>query len=132
MAKSIRDARELAMKILFQMDANKNFDYELFVANDITGDFKDSPRVMDILENMKLHITDIDNTIEENSKNRKVQRIPKADLAIIRVAVCEILYLDDVPEAVSINEAVELAKAYGTDKAPGFINGLLGQTVRSR
>ncbi|MBK5253025.1 MAG: transcription antitermination factor NusB [Peptostreptococcaceae bacterium] len=132
MAKSIRDARELAMKLVFQMDANNNFDYEMLVATDITEDFRNYPRVMDILENIKIHIKAIDKTIKDNSKNRKVARIPKTDVAILRVALCEILYLDDVPEAVSINEAVELAKMYGTDKSKGFVNALLGQVVRSK
>jgi N utilization substance protein B len=56
--------------------------------------------------------------------------MPKADLAIIRVAVCEMKYISDIPNAVSINEAVELAKAYGTEQSPKFVNAVLSKIQR--
>ena len=52
--------------------------------------------------------------------------------AILRLAVAEILYCDDIPDSVSVNEAVELAKKYGGEEAPKFVNGLLGTVVRSK
>ena len=56
--------------------------------------------------------------------------MPKADLAILRLALAEIYYIDEIPVSVSINEAVELAKKYGTEKSSKFINGVLGSAVR--
>lgn len=74
----------------------------------------------------------IDATIEAASNNWKFKRIAKVDLAILRLSITEMLYYDngDFPEKVSINEAVELAKKYGSEKSPSFINGLLGRIAR--
>ena len=76
------------------------------------------------------HLEEIDSKIEEKAKGWTVNRIAKAELTILRLAVFELLYVDDVPNRVAINEAVELAKAYGGDKGPGFINGVLASIVR--
>ena len=70
--------------------------------------------------------TDIDALINKYSINWKTSRMAKLDLAILRLSVIEIKHLsDEIPVSASINEAVELAKAYGTDKAPKFINAIL-------
>ena len=68
--------------------------------------------------------------IEDNLKSWKIIRIAKTDLAILQLAVYEILYRDDIPDSVIINEAVELGKEYGTDDSGSFINGVLGRIVR--
>lgn len=75
---------------------------------------------------------EIDNTIEQNAKDWAVARIAKAELTVLRLAIYEVAFDDNVPERVAINEAVELAKKYGDDKAPAFINGILGGIARSR
>ncbi len=74
-----------------------------------------------------LMIPQIDQAIEEVSVGWKVRRMPKADLSILRLAVYEIRYDDKIPTGVAINEAVELAKTYGTDATPGFVNGILSK-----
>ncbi len=68
----------------------------------------------------------IDNTIKANLKEWTMDRVSKVDLSILRLAVCEILHIEDIPSNVSINEAVELAKKFSDDQAPKFINGVLG------
>nr|UWI51238.1 transcription antitermination factor NusB [Clostridioides difficile] len=70
----------------------------------------------------------IDELINKHAKNWTVDRMPKVDVSILRLSVCEIVYLD-TPNKVSINEAVELAKIYCDDKSPKFINGILGSVV---
>ena len=65
-------------------------------------------------------------------KGWTVDRISKVSLTILKLALYEILYVDDVPEKVAINEAVNLAKKYGTDSDPAFVNGVLGSYVNSR
>lgn len=77
------------------------------------------------------YVDDIDKSIAENLKGGwKINRLPKVNLAILRLAVYEIFFVDDVPNSVAINEAVELAKKYsGKEDAP-FINGVLGGVVR--
>lgn len=76
------------------------------------------------------NIATIDNIIEINLRSWKMERIAKVDLAILRMAIYEILYRDDIPNSVAINEAVELGKAYGTDDSGSFINGVLGRVVK--
>ena len=73
----------------------------------------------------------VDEVIEANSKNWRFERISKVDLAILRLALLEIMYLE-VPPKLAVNEAVELAKKYSTDKAYKFVNGLLGGYLNSR
>lgn len=73
------------------------------------------------------HIKELDEMINEKSTGWKTSRMSKVDLAIIRVAVYEISFEDDIPFKVSINEAVELAKKYGTDDSASFVNGVLAK-----
>jgi N utilization substance protein B len=82
------------------------------------------------METIRGHLGDIDAAIEGSSDNWKIGRIGKVDLAIIRLAAAEILYMPDIPPAVSVNEAVDLAKMYGTEKSRGFVNGVLGSVVK--
>ena len=73
------------------------------------------------------HIDEIDALINEKSTGWKTSRMAKVDLSIIRIAVYEIKFEDDIPFKVSVNEAVELAKKYGTDESPAFVNGILAK-----
>ncbi|MCR5775220.1 MAG: transcription antitermination factor NusB [Lachnospiraceae bacterium] len=72
-------------------------------------------------------IGDIDSRIEEKSKGWKLNRIGKVELSILRLAVYEIIYDEEVPVSVAINEAVELAKKYGQEQAGSFVNGVLAK-----
>ncbi len=75
------------------------------------------------------HLKEIDVEINEKSTGWKTSRMGKVDLSIIRLAVYEIRFDEEVPEKVAINEAVELAKKFGTDESPAFINGVLAKFV---
>lgn len=75
---------------------------------------------------------ELDAEIEKYLKGWKLSRLPRVALAILRLAVTEIRYFDDVPDSVSVNEAVELAKKYGGENDPSFINGVLGSLIRSK
>ena len=72
---------------------------------------------------------EIDAMINKYAKNWSVNRMAKVDLAILRLAICEILFVEEIPNKVSINEAIEMAKLYCDDKTPKFINGILGSVV---
>ena len=76
------------------------------------------------------HLEEIDKKIEEKAKGWALSRIAKSDLTIMRLAVFEILFDENVPNSVAINEAVELAKIYGGDKSYAFINGVLASVVK--
>ena len=69
----------------------------------------------------------VDSLLDKHSKSWKISRMPKTDLAVLRLSTCELLYLRDIPQAVSINEAVELAKKYGTEDSPRYVNAILGR-----
>ncbi|MCI7686298.1 MAG: transcription antitermination factor NusB [Baileyella intestinalis] len=123
----IEEAREKTMQLVFQMAANNDFNYEnLSIISEDRNVLK-SGQALRVLKAIKEHISDIDETISSHMDKWKIDRIGKADLAILRVAVAEILYVEEVPQAVSINEAVELSKKYGDAKSSSFVNAVLGK-----
>jgi N utilization substance protein B len=73
----------------------------------------------------------IDELIEEHASGWSLDRLPDVDRAILRMAVYELLWVDDVPDAVVIDEAVELAKTLSTDDSPAYVNGVLGGIVKA-
>jgi N utilization substance protein B len=75
------------------------------------------------------HLAHIDDLISSHLQGWTLDRLPAVDRAILRVAVWELLYAEDVPEPVAVDEAVELAKGLSTDDSPGFVNGVLGQVM---
>ena len=81
-----------------------------------------------VFENLSL----IDQSIERYLKEWKINRLPKVTLGILRLAVGEIDYMDDIPDSVAINEAVELAKKYGGDDDSSYVNGVLGAYVKGK
>lgn len=124
--------RELTMQIIFQMDVTGNFDYEKILMVSENEPVLKNDRVISFLYIIREHIKDIDRIIIENIDSWKIDRLAKADLAILRTAVAEMFYMDDIPEPVSINEAVELAKKYGDEKSAPFVNAVLGKISRNR
>lgn len=90
---------------------------------------KDEQEVRDKVARMLAFLPDIDEKISSSAKGWKIDRIAKAELAILRLAVYEALYDDAVPVGVAVNEAVELAKQYGDDNGAAFVNGILGKIV---
>ena len=75
------------------------------------------------------HLAHIDDLISSHLQGWTLDRLPAVDRAILRVAVWELLYADDVPEPVAVDEAVQLAKELSTDDSPGFVNGVLGHVM---
>lgn len=80
---------------------------------------------------IKERLEEIDTTISNSLKNWTIERLFRLDLSILRVAVYEILYADNIPNEVAINEAVEIAKKFGTKDSSKLINGILGTIIRS-
>ena len=90
------------------------------------SDVLDKVFIKDVLQGVVENVKSIDEYIVKYSKDWTIDRMSKIDLAILRVAIFEILYKEDIPSSVSINEAVELAKKYSHADASSFINGILG------
>ena len=121
-----KEAREFAMQVVFHMEIHKDFAPEAlmkFPKFETMANQKEY--VQTLIGQLCENIEEIDETLNKNSVGWPVTRMPKSDLAIARVATCEIKYMPNIPKAVAINEAVELAKAYGTDNSAKFINAIL-------
>lgn len=114
------------------MDVTGDFNYEDVSVISENEPIMKNERVISFLGIIRDHIKDIDRIILENIDSWKIDRLAKADLAILRVAVGEMFFCDDIPESVSINEAVELAKKYGDEKSSAFVNAVLGKISRNR
>ena len=125
------EIRENTMQIIFQMDVAGEFDYEKLLPIEENRKTINKKQAISTLEAIRNNIDNIDKTIENNIDNWTIDRIGKTDLAILRNAVAEMLYLDDMPVAVSINEAVNLAKKYGDDKSYAFVNSVLSKISKS-
>lgn len=82
---------------------------------------------VDVVEGVTARLTSIDEVLATYSQGWTLPRMPAVDRAILRVGTWELLYNDDVPDAVAIDEAVELARELSTDDSPTFVNGLLGR-----
>ena len=130
-----RKSREIAMELLFEMSINKE-SYE-----EILGNFKENTDTdlndiyFDYLERVVTGVQentkDIDKKIVENLKNWKFNRLSKVDLAILRIAIFEIMFSEDVPDKVAVNEGIELARKYSSDNSPTFVNGVLGNIIKA-
>jgi N utilization substance protein B len=123
--------REHVFKVIFQLEsinhkeACQHFQNYLNELTDVSEDFKETlkERVIEVLN----HLPKIDEQLSEKTTGWKINRINKVDLAILRLAVYEILYDDDIPQGVAINEGVELAKKYSGRRGPAFVNGVLAK-----
>ena len=80
----------------------------------------------------ELYTDKLDETLASYSKKWKLNRLPKVSLTVLRLALYEMEFVDDLPDSVAINEAVELAKKYGSQEDASFINGVLGAVSRSK
>ncbi|MDD7408929.1 MAG: transcription antitermination factor NusB [Anaerovoracaceae bacterium] len=128
---SRKSDRENLMKMIYEMGMNDDFSkavYDGFIEN--FPDKKPGKYFEKVYEIIAEHKDEIDRQINEHSSRWKISRMAAVDLAILRVAAAEILYVEDIPAQVSINEAVNMAKKYSTGKSSGFINGLLGGMVK--
>lgn len=129
-----RASRELAMKLLYQLEIQKE-DRDEQIDTALVDDAlteKDKIYITDVVEGVSGNLSEIDNIIEKYSKGWKINRIPKVDLSILRLGIYELVYRNDIPLNVSINEAVELAKKFSTEDAGSFINGILGKVPQAK
>ncbi|RKD34568.1 transcription antitermination factor NusB [Thermohalobacter berrensis] len=125
-------AREAAMKLIYQMDLKDEFTHEAvesFVQNNKLK--KDEISYIVNTANMIIdNLEKIDDYIGKYAHKWKLERLAKVDLAVLRIAICEIMFREDIPIEVSINEAVEISKKYSTEESSKFVNGILGGYVK--
>ena len=121
------DVREKTMQLVYQMDMTGDFEVADLSIVDENVKAAGKKQAAETLAAVQDHHEEIDRLISDNLDNWTLERIAKTDLAILRTAVAEMLYVESIPVRVSINEAVDLAKKYGDERSYAFINSVLGK-----
>jgi N utilization substance protein B len=119
-------ARKRAVDVLYEADVRGGDRLTLLRERIADGNPPVPEHTVRLVEGVAEHAARIDALIDAHASNWSIDRLPDVDRAIMRMAVYELLWADDVPDAVVIDEAVELAKALSTDDSPAFVNGVLG------
>jgi N utilization substance protein B len=127
-----RKARELALQMLFQHDVAGNDPVEIIAT------FEDLQRVRPNIREFAIRVfrgtlekqPDLDKILVEQAENWRLERMAVVDRNLIRMAIYEMMYLDDTPKLVILDEAIEIAKRFGTEKSSQFINGILDGVLK--
>lgn len=129
-----RKLREHLFKLVYLYafrDADEMDEQLMLYLNDIEGlTEEDRAFLTEKYKAVADEIPQIDLILNESARGWKTKRFPSCDLSILRVAVYELKYDETIPDGVAINEVVELAKTYGGDESPSFINGVLGEIYK--
>lgn len=130
-----REARELIMQMLYETTFHEDQDKErvLYDKLETLSTNEVGKKLKTFMEQEYFGILDrqeeLDAIIETNCENWNLSRIAKVDLVLLRMAVYEMKWGENIPYKVAVNEAIEIAKKYSTDKSPKFINGVLGKII---
>ena len=131
-----RDGREAAVQYLFGSDLRGEIDFteealnefwELRHAKTLARDF-----ARDLVLGIGEHLTEIDSLIRETLENYAFQRLSAVDRNILRLGAYEVLFSDHIPPEAAINEAIEVAKRFGGEESPKFVNGILDRIYQRR
>jgi N utilization substance protein B len=127
-------ARKRALDVLFEADQRGRPPLEVLAERlEQPGTQAALPQyAVDLVEGVVARLDRVDEVISTYSRGWALERMPAVDRAVLRLGTYEILYADDVPDAVAVDEAVELARALSTDDSPAFVNGLLGRVVQDK
>lgn len=119
-------AREKALQTLFQLDVNKQ---KILETIEHVSEQTENSFYHQLIIGVSKHVTAIDQLIESNLEHWSIDRIASVEKTILRIAIYEMNYVEDVPKSVAINEAVELAKKFGDDQSGKFVNGVLAKFI---
>ena len=126
-----RDAREIAFLMIFEKEFHDEPMAQLIETAKESRSLKLNEYVSHLLELIEENADLLDQKIMDHLSNWKISRLPKVTLALLRLAVCELDFFEDIPIKVTINEAIELAKKYATEEDAAYINGVLGSYVKA-
>lgn len=128
-----RASRELALRALFQVDVGGLSPEEALASTIAEGNYREDTLrfARDLVHGVAANRERIDAVIEQHARDWTLARMANVDRNVLRLAVYEILYLPDIPPSVTVDEAVELAKKYSTAESGRFVNGVLGNLVRT-
>ncbi len=127
-----RKARELALQCLYQIEQCGNQDVDI---QQMREHFEVSKKAVDygqeLISGIKANLSEIDGLISQHAVNWRLGRMSVIDRNLLRIAVFELVFSDDVPASVAINEAIEIAKRFSTPDAGSFLNGILDSIRKS-
>jgi len=124
-------SREQAFALLFEKSFHPEAELEDIIDLGLKNEsVQEDAFTMQLVNTTWDKLDSIDCLLEKNAKNWKLSRISKVSLSVLRLAVCELLYIEEIPPSVSINEAVELCKKYAATDDASFVNGILGTIAR--
>jgi N utilization substance protein B len=125
-------ARKRALDVLYEADVRAADPIGTLAQRVALAEPPVNDYTIELVEGVQEHRQRIDELLSEYAEGWSIERMPDVDRAILRLGVYELLWRDDVPDAVAIDEAVELAKTLSTDESPRFVNGILARVVRDR
>ena len=128
-----KEAREAGFIIVFEhefqkLDADSLLELYYNYREEVEGQ---KEYLENLVRTTLLHLPEIDEKIEQNTRGWSLSRLSKVSLATLRVGICELLYNDEIPAGIAINEAVQLAKDYEGEKASSFVNGVLSSVNKA-
>ena len=124
-------ARDLAFHLIFERAFREESMEEIIADAEEARAIEEDEFAMALTNCVNDHLTEIDAEIDRYSDKWKVTRLPKVSLTVLRLAIGELLYFQDIPVAATINEAVELAKKYSLQEDASYINGVLGAFAKA-
>lgn len=125
-------ARKRAVDILYEADLRGGDAVQTLRDRQALDDPPVNPFTAELVSGVRDHAARVDEILTRYAEGWTIERMPGVDRAILRLGVYELLWRDDVPDAVVIDEAVELAKSLSTDESPRFVNGVLARVQRDR
>ncbi len=126
-----KQAREEAFILVFEKEFNDNGIEDILESAAEARDLVPDEYINTVFKGVYEHLEELDSLISESSVGWNIKRISKTALCIMRLAIFEMKYLDDIPVSVSINEAVELCKKYATENDASFVNGILSTVAKA-
>lgn len=136
-----RDIREKALQSLFQLSANEDLSKEVAMQKALANNSEDKEELEDIeipsyLNDLVSGVIEqqqvIDSKINSHLKKWSINRLAKTDLLVMRIAVYEMLFVEEVPNKVALNEALEIIKRYSDEKSSKFVNGILSNMIEEK
>jgi len=125
-------ARKRALDIVFECEARNLMLNDLLDERVVTNEPPVNEYTVTLVRGLAHNINRIDDLLENYSEGWSLDRMPAVDRNVLRLGVFEILYVDDVPDAVAVSEAMNLVRDLSTDDSPSFVNGVLGNIVRNK
>lgn len=125
-------AREEAFILIFEKAFNNSTAEDILELAADVRDLEPDDYINTVFKGVYDKLSEIDGIISENAVGWKISRISKTALSVLRLSIYEIKYMDDIPNSVSINEAVELCKKYATKEDASFVNGILATVVKQQ